>query len=549
MEQWKSLLRLGPFLQKNRLSLAAGIACVLLCSLLAAPIPYITGILFDKVLMGNRSYSYLYIYIGIMAGLYVLQHFISLLSGSLFVKISNSVVNELKYSVMGKVLDLPLSFLSTTEKGYVQERISECSSVGNAFSPVIVSMLLSVINAISAIIIMLTISSKMTCIVLLLTPVSYFFSKSSDKKFMKHTQNMMESAAILGGETFEIINGIEDIKVLGSKRTHLLKFKVKMNELVYHNAKQNKSLITLTQNISLINNAFTILILLLSGILILNGRFTIGLYTSFSLYVTRVTASTQSLTTLGTILKPVCLSIKRIHELLDMEDENSGRDITLDSPIDRLEFRRVGFRYRKDLPEVLNKIDFTVKRGDKVLFQGENGSGKTTVIKLLLGLYSPTAGFIHINGMDASRINRDSLRQRMGIVSQNIFLFRGTVLDNILQGQDGRERKSVEELICELGLQDYIGRMAKGLDTIIFQNSSGVSGGQAQIIAFIRAMLSRKDLLILDEPIANVDKETSDLIINSLRKIDYKGILIVISHQTEGMDFFGKIIRISKSQC
>ena len=546
--QWRSLLRLEPFLKENRLTLAAGIACVLLCSLLAAPIPYITGILLDKVLMGNRSYSHLCIYVGTMAGLYVLQHFISLISGSLFVKISNSVVNELKYSVMSKVLDLPLSFLSTTEKGYVQERISECSSVGNAFSPVIISMLLSVINAISAIIIMLTINSKMTLIVLLLTPVFYFFSKSSDKKFMKHMQNMMESAAVLGGETFEIINGIEDIKVLGCKGTHLSKFKAKMNELVYHNVKQNKSLITLTQNISLINNAFTILILLISGILILKGQFTIGLYTSFSLYVTRVTASTQSLTTLGTILKPVCLSIKRIYELLDMQDENSGRDIKLDSPIGRLEFRRVGFRYRNDLPEVLNRIDFTLKRGDKVLFQGENGSGKTTVIKLLLGLYSPTSGFIDINGSDASRINRDSLRQRMGIVSQSIFLFRGTVLDNILQGQEGQERETVESLICELGLQDYIGRMAKGLDTVIFQNSSGVSGGQAQIIAFIRAMLSQRDLLILDEPIANVDEETRNLIINILRKINYAGILIVISHQTEGMDFFEKVIRISKAR-
>lgn len=498
--------------------------------------------------MGNKSYNTFYIYIGIIITLYILQYVISLIAGSLFIKISNSVVNELKYSVMSKVLDLPMSYLSTTEKGYVQGRISECSSVGNAFSPAIISMFLSIIDAISAIIIMFSISDKMTCIVLLLMPVFYFVSKSANKKFMKHTQNMMESAAILGGETFEIINGIEDIKILGSKRMHLLKFKAKMDKLLYYSIKQNKSLIMFTQNTSLLNNAFTILILLISGILILNGQFTIGLYMSFSLYVTRVTASTQSLTTLGTILKPVCLSIKRIYELLDMQDENGGKDIKLDSPVDMIEFHQVGFRYKDDLPEVLSMINFTVKQGDKVLFQGENGSGKTTLIKLLLGLYSPTSGFIGINGIDAAMINRDSLRQRMGVVSQNIFLFRGTVLDNILQGQDEQDRKTVEGLTDKLGLQDYIGRMAKGLDTVISQNSSGVSGGQAQIIAFIRAMFSQKDILIMDEPIANVDEETRNLIINMLRKIKYKGILIVISHQIEGMDFFEKVIRISKNQ-
>lgn len=544
MGKWGSLLKLRPFIKKYRLILIAGITGIIVSSVLATPIPYLIGHLLDKVLMGNKSYHDLYLYIGIIAALYLLQYAVSLVSKNLFVRINNSVVNEMRYSVMEKVIDLPMSYLSSTEKGYVQSRISECSSVGSIFSPGIVSMFLSIADALLAIVTMFAINYKIAFAVLVLTPVFFFSTKVSTKGFMKNTQGMMESSAVLNGECFEIINGIEDIKVLNGKKNHLAKFKTKISEMVKYSVKQSRSMILFVGNISLINNAGTLLILLLSGILILKGQFTVGLYTSFSLYIAKVFASTQGLATLGTTLKPVCLSIERIYELLDMKDENSGRNKILDSDIETIEFNRVGFRYKEDLPDVFKEISFQLEKGDKVRVEGENGSGKTTLIKLLLGLYQPTSGTITINGIDVATVNCDSLRQRIGIVSQNIFLFRGTVLDNILYGQNAKKRKDVQTLIGQLGLQDYMGRLAKGLDTEISQDTSGVSGGQAQIIAFIRALLSEKDVIVLDEPISNVDAETRKLILQILKKRDYGGILIVISHQSEGMEFLSKVIKV-----
>lgn len=544
MGKWKSLLKLKPFLKQYRLILTAGIAGILLSSVLATPVPYLIGHLLDRVLMGNQNYRDLFLYVGIIAALYLLGYGVSLLSKNLFVRINNSVVNELRYSVMGKVLDLPMHYLSGTEKGYIQSRIAECGSVGNLFSPSIISMFLSIIDAFLAVATMFVINYKLAIAVLVLAPVFFLSTKFSTKEFMKNTKNMMESSAVLNGECFEIINGIEDIKVLNGKQEHLSKFKTKMEEMVGHSVKQSRSMILFMENISLINNAGTLLILLVSGILILKGQFTVGLYTSFSLYAAKVFACTQVLAMLGTTLKPVCLSTERIYEILDMQDENSGADKQLETKVNAIDFERVGFRYKEALPEVCKAVSFHLQAGDKVLLQGENGSGKTTLVKLLLGLYQPTSGRITVNGCDAAEWNRDSLRAHIGIVSQNIFLFRGTVLSNILYGQPDKTRQDVQNLMEQLELQDYIGRLANGLDTEISQNTAGVSGGQAQIIALIRALLSRKDVIILDEPISSVDAETRDLILRILDKREYDGIILVISHQTQGMEFLNKTITL-----
>lgn len=544
MGKWTSLLKLKPFLKRHRPVLLAGILGILLSSLLSTPIPYLTGQLLDKVLLGNKSYRDLYLYIGGIAVIYLADYGVSLVSKNLFVKINNAVVNELRYSVMGKVMDLPMSYLSNTEKGYIQQRISECSSVGGLFSPSFIGMFLSVISALFAAATMFAINYKLAIVVVVLAPVFFFTSKASTKGFMKDTKEMMESGALLNGECFEIMNGIEDIKVLRGKKQHLANFRAKITELVQHSVKQSKSMNRFGANIGLINNAGTLLILLISSLLILNGQFTVGLYTAFSLYSVQVFSSTQGIAMLSTTLKPVCLSIERIYELLDMKDENDTRNEQLDSALTDVELQNVGFRFKDELPNVFENISFRMKKGDQVLLQGENGSGKTTLVKLLLGLYVPTSGTIRMNGQDAAVLNCDSIRKHIGVVSQSIFLFRGTVLSNILYGHEGKTRQDVENLIENLGLQEYIGRMPKGLDTDINQNTSGVSGGQAQIIAFIRALLCQKDLIILDEPISNVDAETRDLLLRILKEKRYDGMLLVISHQTEGMEFLNKVVNI-----
>lgn len=542
MGSLKSLLKIIPFIKKYRLFFCIGIAGTILCSAVSVPIPYFIGYILDNVVEGSKSYKELYYYIGLIALLYVLRYAISFAAQYIFAKVSNEVTNEMRYSVISKVLDLPMSYLSNTEKGYIQSRIGECGNVSVVFSPSNIGLLLGLVDAIAAAIAMFSLNFKLALVTVILSPVFYFSSKASAGGFMKVTHQMMESNAVLNGECFEIINGIEDIKVLNGKENQLKRFKSKLDDLVKKSIKQSKSILVFIENITIANNMGTLIILLIAAILIIKGQFTIGLYTSFSLYIGRVFGASQGLATVGTTIKPACLSIERLYELLDMKGENEGKTEILESNIDSIKVENVSFRYNSNTKNVINSLNFEISKGEKVLLRGENGSGKSTLIKLLVGLYTPEEGKILFNDKDLSTINNKSLRDRIGIVSQSIFLFRGTVLDNILYGQNQKKREDVELLIKQLNLDSYINRLPNGLDSEISQNTAGVSGGQAQVIAFVRAMLLNKDIVILDEPISNVDVETRDIVLNILKNNEFKGILIVVSHIVDNMEFINKVI-------
>lgn len=547
MGKLRSLLKLKPFLQKYKLLLCFALIGILLSSIVSIPVPYIIGKIMDDVLVGNKSFKEFYFYIGIIAILYILKYLISIVSSYLSSKFNIFVSNELRFVLIDKIMNLPMNYLGNVEKGYLQGRISECTSITSSFSTNILSALLNIVNVILSILAMFAMNSKLTITVLILIPLFFIIAKVSTNELTENTKKMLEASANLNGECFEIINGIEDIKVLNGKAHNLTNYKKKLDHFIKITLKRNKITILLTQNITGANDFGTLLILLIAGILIIKGQFTVGLYTAFSLYSGKIFASTQFLANIGPSLTQACLSIERVFELIEMDDENKSKNQYLNEKIESINLENVTFKYKNNINNVLDSLNFEIHKGEKVLISGENGAGKSTLIKLLAGLYEPIEGRILYNNLDLATIYKESLRKRIGIVSQNIFLFKGTVLDNILYGQNEKKRKDVEKLIIELNLEHYISRLPKGLDSEIIQNNNGISGGQTQVIAFIRAIISNKDVIILDEPISNVDVETRNIILNILKETNFDGILIIISHFTEGMDFINKTIKIDKN--
>lgn len=286
----------------------------------------------------------------------------------------------------------------------------------------------------------------------------------------------------------------------------------------------------------------TVGILALAGIFIINGEITIGVYTAFSLYIGKLLGVTQSVGTFEITIKPVCATIERAKEFLFSDLETHKGSKKLNENIHEVFFENVSFGYKGN-NIVINEMTQKFIEGDKVLLLGENGSGKTTFVKLLVGLYEPVKGKIFINNQSIDKLCKDDIRKRVGIVSQEVFLFKGSVIENILFGVEGKNRKDVSILLEKFGLTDYMERLPNGLDTQISQNGVGISGGQAQIIAFIRAVIKNKDILILDEATANLDQDTCRKIMSILCNYKLCRMLFVISHQKLDEKVFNKIIQ------
>ncbi|OXX84818.1 multidrug ABC transporter ATP-binding protein [Paraclostridium benzoelyticum] len=544
MNSYKQLSFLFPFLKKSKGYLTIGIIGMIASSLIIAPIPYLIGYTIDTIVLVDKSYTNLVKMIAALALIHIFRYVLTLVYQYYFTKLQQNVINEIRLSMISNIIDAPLSFINKKEKGYILGRIAESQQIGALFSPTILSSLIGIFDLFFSLFMMITLNVKLTVIALIIIPIYFIISKKSSKKISESTRKVTEASAILNGDVYEMLNGLEHIKLLNGKDIQIKKLSIKLKAMMKSVMKQNLNFIFFVQNIILTNEIATLLVLGFSGVLILNNEITIGIYTSFSIYISRILSVTQSIGSLEITIKPICITIERVKEFFNLENESSLNSEVLNENIDCISFNNVSFKYNESSDFIINNFNDNLKVGDKVLIKGINGSGKTTLTKLITGLYMPTSGIVFANGKDYSKLNKKSIRDKIGIVSQDIFLFKGTILENILYGQTTKTKEDVINLISNLGLVDYIDRLCNGLDTNIIENGSSVSGGQAQMIAFLRAIIGDKDLIILDEATSNLDIETRKHILKILEEKDLGKILIIISHQDEELNFVNKEINL-----
>lgn len=542
---YKELLFLYPYLKNTKTLLAFGLIGMVIASLIIAPIPYIIGYIIDKVILLNKSYDQLLKTTLILLLIYCINYLISIGYEYLFTRVQQNVVNEIRLSMISNIIDAPLSYINQKEKGYILSRIAESGNVSALFSPNLLRVFSGIFDFFFALFIMFNLSVKLTGIIVIIIPIYFLISKHSSKMISKSTTNVYESSAVLNAEMYETLNGIEDIKLLNGKNIQTNKIKSKLNNVIKSTLKQSLHFIFFMQNLIVTNNFVTVIVLLVSGILILQNQLTIGVYTSFSIYMAKLLATTQALGSLDITLKPVCISIKRIKEFFNLDVENTLGTNIMKEPINSIEFKDVCFKYNGNSDLIFDHLNVQIEKGDKLLIDGINGSGKSTFIKLLTGLYQPESGKILINNIDYNLIHKESVRDRIGIVSQNIFLFKGTILDNILYGQTNKTKEDVVKLMKRYHLTSHLNRFENGLDTIIVQDGSSVSGGQAQFIAFLRAILTKRDIIILDEAASNLHIDTRNLMYEILQNYNLCNILIMISHQQDGLYFLNKTLELT----
>jgi ATP-binding cassette subfamily B protein len=282
----------------------------------------------------------------------------------------------------------------------------------------------------------------------------------------------------------------------------------------------------------MLDRLMTVLIIWLGASLVFDGTLTVGALIAFQMLAGRVTSPLVRLVGLVHQYQEAALSVEKLGFVMNARQEwGAGRHGARPRLSGDIVFDRVSFRYAPDLPNVLKEISLTIKNGSTLGIVGPSGSGKTTLTRMLQKVYFPTTGTIRINNCYLNELDTAHLRQNMGVVLQENFLFRATIADNIRAGQSVATREQIIQAALLAGADEFIVKLPQGYDTMLEEGAKNLSGGQRQRLAIARALLTQPEILILDEATSALDPESERIVRENLTKIAKDRTVIIVSHR------------------
>jgi ABC-type bacteriocin/lantibiotic exporter with double-glycine peptidase domain len=461
--------------------------------------------------------------------LIIIQRLFLYLNEVTFFKFQKESILNIQQKLIKKVFSYPMDFFNKNHSGYLMGRIrGDVTGLSYIFSASLISIFMDFIKFFGAIFILFTLNVKLTLISICTIPLLLFKVKSSKSSIKNINEKLIEENAKLEKELSDTFQGIEVLKSFskeeeGIKRTSEALFQYQQTEV-----KRNKILSQYRNIIDLIIRLGEVLLLYFGIKEIILGKLTIGSYVAFTGYILYIFSPMTNLSNISILLDYAKRSYNRIKELMDILPEDSGT-IEIDK-IAKIAITNLNFSYTGK-ESVIKNLNFEIVKGDKVIFEGESGSGKSTFIKLLLGLYRPQEGAIFYNGVNLKKIDLKKLREKVGYISQNIFLFNKTIKENIIFENKDISSDQLKKLFKECRLEKMLSRFKKGLEEEISEKGDNVSGGERQRIAFVRALIKDPDVIIIDEGTSNLDIETEEEILKLLEKSFKDRIILRITHR------------------
>ncbi|MDD2799542.1 MAG: ABC transporter ATP-binding protein [Bacteroidales bacterium] len=450
-------------------------------------------------------------------------------------RVAQRTLFNLRNKVFAKLQELPIDFFNQNKAGDLISRINnDTEKINTFFAQSLVQFISSIFTMIGAGIFLFTINPKLAAAALAPALVLLIFTQAISPWVKNRNAGNMKSTGMLSSEIQESLSNFKVI-VAFNRRDYFRKRFEEVNNENYNTAIKAGVANNLFLPVYSFSSSVGQMAVLAYGIyLITIGEFSIGLLISFLAYIAQFYNPLRQIASLWSNFQVALAGWDRISQILAMESnlEQKKSDAKQNSSA-LLSFQNVSFSYIPET-EILTNISFDLESGKTYAFVGPTGGGKTTTASLMARLYDPTAGQILLDGEDIRTIDADTRTSKIGFILQEPFLFSGTIRDNILYGNSEYQIISNDELLkvlTDAGLNKLVERFSGGLDAIISTSSDGISLGQKQLIAFIRAVLRKPKLLILDEATANIDTVTEQLLDEILKKLPASTTKIIIAHR------------------
>lgn len=527
-----TLRRLWSYLSKMKVILYLVILMVFLSSAAALLGPFLVGKAIDDYIVTKET-SGLVGLITVLIAVYILHSMSLWFQNYWMIGVAQDTVYRLRKDLFHQLHQLSIPFFDKRKHGELMSRVTnDIDNVSATLNSSFIQIISSVLTLVGTVSIMLWLSPLLTLITLTIVPLMVFgmkwITKRTGRLFKQYQHNIGE----LNGYIEETISGHSIIKTFSREETVIKEFGEKNQRLktAAYWADTYSGFIPKLMN--MLNNLSFAVIAGVGGVFALNGMITIGVIVIFAEYARQFTRPLNELANQYNTLLSAIAGAERVFQILDEEEEakDEREAVEIESVEGKVEFQHVSFSYEKG-DQTLEDVSFSIRPGETVALVGPTGAGKTTITNLLSRFYELNEGRIEIDGQNIQAIKRKSLRQQMGFVLQDSFLFQGTIADNIRYGRLDASDDEVKDAGKLANAHTFIEKMPEGYDTMLRADGSGISQGQKQLLSIARAILSNPSILILDEATSSIDTITELKIQDALKQLMKGRTSVVVAHR------------------
>lgn len=528
----KLLLKFLPILKPHKKTLLLVVLCALLLIIFGIVTSFYYRYIFDEIIVSKAKVTLATLSIGVLAvGFF--QIIISAIRSVLLAFFSFKSEIQLDFSYLKHIFNLPLNFFESRKTGEILSRLQDLARVRNTLSSTVITVFLDCFMIIIIIPILLTINKKLFFIdfsvVLVSSLIAFLFSKIFKKIYGKSMSKNAEVDSFL----VERLTGISTIKALNAETKTYNDYENKKLDVIKINWKGNKYSIIQTFLSGMVSIIANIAIYWVGCNSIIDNQMSLGALISFNALAGYFTGPVSRLVNLQVSFQQAFVAADRVGEILDLatEEERLDKKTTIPDFKGHIQCKHVLFRYGSK-PAIYQDFNIDIPAGTWAAFVGPSGCGKTTLVKLLLKFYSIEQGRIEIDDYDINDIDPAFLREKIGYVPQDIFLFSGTIQENIALHCPDATYEQILEASKKSGAHEFIDKLPQRYNTYLGQNGSGLSGGEKQKIALARALLGNPSMLILDEATSNLDSISEQSIYEVIKGLRSESLtVILIAHR------------------
>lgn len=543
--------RLLTYLRPHRGVVAISTALLISTSLLELAGPLLTKIAIDRYIATGDTDGLLRISL-IFMGTLVAAMALGYVQTYIMQRMGQEIMLRLRAQIFVHIQKLHVGYFDRNPVGRLITRLtSDVEALNEMFTSGVVAIFGDLITLLGIMGVLLAINWKLALVAYAVLPLLFWLSLWFRNNVRENYRQVRIRLARINAFLQEAITGMSVLQIMNHENRSREEFEDLNRSHADAHLRSIFFYATFYPMVEIISALALAMVIWFGGGQIITGVFTLGGLVAFIQYVRRFYRPIQDLSEKYNILQAAMASSERIFQLLDtppgIDDGENPRIPAVDDAVPVIEFRNVWFAY-KDEDWVLRDVSFTVRRGESVAFVGATGSGKTTIMNLLLRFYDVQKGQVLMDGIDVRAWPQHELRRRTSLVLQDVFLFSGSVNDNIRMGNDEITEEEIEKAARHVNAYDFVDRLPNRFESRLGERGASLSTGQKQLLSFARALAHDPEILILDEATSNVDTETEILIQDALARLMKGRTSMVVAHRLSTVRNADRILVIHKGQ-